>query len=358
MGYFPTYHASIGMIVLFFANICFVAASSNNTYIYTQSSLGDISASNDCISALTANVSCNGALQSAVLQTSTWSTNALKQMCTDDCKSSLSGYISTVDEECGTDKQYNISGTMQTASDVGKKMQWQYNATCLTDSSSGEYCNTLFQGGGTPDIKCSSCYLNYLSTVINSKWGQSLFSPSVLTNQVNSCGATGYSVTYTAPATSTSASASSTATASVQRCDVNDNSTTTYTVENGDTCNSISVEKNVSTSALINTNGLGSGCAYLVTGQRICLPDSCKVARVGSNDTTSSMVSRMSRKVTTKQFLSWNPSLSTVNSNLSYAAGTYVCVTPPGMMELDGSFPLKTATTAAYVLFLGTSIPN
>lgn len=281
MGYFPTYHAAIGMIVLFFANICFVAANYNNTHIYIQSSLDDISASNDCISALAANVSCNGALQSAVLQTSTWSTNALKQMCTDDCRSSLSGYISTVDEECGTDKQYNISGTMQTASDAGKKMQWQYNATCLADSSSGEYCNMLFQGGGASDIKCSSCYLNYLSTVINSKWGQGLFSPSVLTNQVNSCGATGYSVTYTAPATSITAPASSTATASVQRCDVNDNSTTTYTVENGDTCNSISVGKNVSTSDLINTNSLGSGCAYLMTGQRICLPDSCKVARVG-----------------------------------------------------------------------------
>ena len=252
------------------------------------------------------------------------------------------------------DKQYNISGTMQTSSDAGRKMQWQYNATCLIDSSSGEFCNTQFQGGNTSKIKCSSCYLNYLSIVINSKWGQSLFSPSVLTNQAKSCGATGYDVTYTASQTSTSASASSTASASVQRCDLKDNSTTAYTVEHEDTCNSISMEKNVSTSALINTNGLGSGCSYLVTGQQICLPYSCKVSRVRSNDTTSSIVSRMSRKVTTQQFLSWNPSLSTVNSNMSYAAGTYVCVTPPGMMELDGSFPLKTATTAAYVFLLIT----
>ncbi|KAI9926030.1 hypothetical protein MW887_004489 [Aspergillus wentii] len=352
MRYLPMYHISIGVIILFFATLCIAVPSSNNTYIYTQSSLGDISASNDCISALTANVSCNGGLQSAVLQTSTWSTNGLKQMCADDCKSSLADYISTVDEECGTEKQYNISGIMQTASEAGRKMQWQYNATCLVDSSSGEYCNTLFQGGGNTsvsDIKCSSCYLNYLSTVINSKWGQSLFNPSVLTNQVRLCGATGYSVTYTAPATSISASASSTATAEVQRCNLNDSSTVTYTVEKADSCNSISVDKNVSTNALVNMNGLGSGCAYLVTGQRICLPDSCQVARVGSNDTTSSIVSKMSRKVTTKQFLSWNPSLSTVTSNLSYAAGTYVCVTPPGTMELDGSFPLKTAKTAAPV---------
>ncbi|KAJ5800194.1 uncharacterized protein N7518_002262, partial [Penicillium psychrosexuale] len=182
--------------------------NADTLYIYTSDSLADISASESCVNAMVSNVSCYAGLSQAVTQTTSWSTSALSGICTTDCSSALSSYVSSVNEACGTSTQYNISGISQTASDRGKEMQWRYDATCLTDSASGAYCNTLFQNAianGTTNVKCSACYLNYMSTIVNSKWGQdTLLSPSALMSQLSSCSTGGYSVTYTPTSTASS----------------------------------------------------------------------------------------------------------------------------------------------------------
>ncbi|KAF4772343.1 hypothetical protein HAV15_004863 [Penicillium sp. str.  len=225
---------------------------------------------------MSSNVSCYAGLSQAVTQTTSWSANALSEMCTSGCSSALSSYVSSVDEACGTSTQYNISGISQTASDRGKEMKWRYDATCLTDSASGTYCNTLFQNAisnGTTNIKCSACYLEYMSTLVNSKWGQDiLLSPSALTSQVSSCSTSGYSVTYT-PTSTASSTASASATVAASRCNTTDPDQTVYKVESGDTCLSISAAQNVSTSALINLNSLDTGLHLRQSSGTLTLPD-------------------------------------------------------------------------------------
>lgn len=325
--------------------------NADTLYIYTSDSLAGISASEACVDAMATNVSCYAGLSQAVTDTTAWSASALSDMCTTDCSTALSSYVSSVNEACGASTKYNISGVSQTASDKGREMQWRYNATCLTDASSGTYCNTLFQdaiSNGTTSIKCSSCYLNYMSTIVNSEWGQGiLLSPSALENQVSSCSTSGYPVTYT-PTSTASSTASASATVVASRCNTTDPDQTVYKVESGDTCVAISAAQNVSTSALINLNSLDMGCTHIVLGAEICLPDVCEVYRVHKTDTIDSIVAGLSRQVSVPQFVAWNANLNSVQSseNLTSIAGKYICVSPPGTLTLPDTLALRPASTA------------
>ncbi|KAJ6133781.1 hypothetical protein N7523_000103 [Penicillium sp. IBT 18751x] len=328
--------------------------NADTLYIYTSDSLASISASEACVNAMASNVSCYTGLSQAVTETTAWSASALSEICTTECSSALSSYISSVNEACGASTQYNVSGTLQAASDRGKEMQWRYETTCLTDPSSGTYCNTLFQNAisnGNTNIKCSACYLNYMSTVVNSQWGQdTLLSPSALESQVSSCSTSGYSVTYT-PTSIVSSAASASATVVASRCNTTDPYQTIYKVESGDTCVSISAAQNVSTSALINLNSLDMGCTHIIAGADICLPDVCEIYRVQKTDTISTIVAGLSRQVSVPQFVAWNANLNSVQSseNLTSIAGKYICVSPPGTLSLPDNLALRPATTAVSV---------
>lgn len=328
--------------------------NADTLYIHTSASLASISASEACINAMTSNVSCYAGLSQAVTQTTGWSASALSQICTSGCSSALSSYVSSVDAACGADSQYNISGTLQSASDQGKEMQWRYDTTCLTDPTSGTYCNTLFQDAAAnhqTSIKCSTCYLKYISSIVNSQWGQNiLLSPSALERQVSSCSTSGYSVTYT-PTSTVSSTASASATVVASRCNVTDPDATVYIVESGDTCVSISVGQNVSTSALINLNSLDMSCTHLAAGVNICLPEVCEIYRVKESDTVKSIVAGLSSEVSVPQFVAWNANLNSLRSteNLTSIAGKYICVSPPGTLTLPDDLALRPATTAVYV---------
>ncbi|KAJ5664447.1 hypothetical protein N7507_005178 [Penicillium longicatenatum] len=328
-----------------------VTANSDYFQVYLPETLSGISATDSCITALTSNVTCSPDLKKAVTDTSTWSANGLSQICAANCSVSLENYISSVNTACGSSTTYNISNTLQLASDAGSEMQWRYNATCLKDPSTGTYCNTLLQSGmngSSSTVKCSTCYLTYLHTVLNSKWGQDLFSPTVLQNQVKSCSTTGYSVTYTPTSTASSTSVSSSAT-DTPRCNTTDGTWNTYTVKSGDSCTGISASQNVSTGILTSINGLDTGCTHLSAGADICLPDVCQVYLVQWNDTISGILNKLSRDVSQTQFLSWNRNINSANPDLSAVGGKYICISPPGSLELGTTFPLKAATTAVSV---------
>lgn len=215
--------------------------NADTLYIYTSDNLASISASEDCVNAMANNVSCYAGLSQAVTDTTSWSISVLSEICTTDCSSALSSYVSSVNEACGANTQYKISGISQTGSDRGKEMQWRYNATCLTDVSSGIYCNALFQNAianGTTDVKCSECYLNNISTIVNSQWDQDTLL-SLCSRQVSSYSTSGYFVTYTATYTSSS-TASASANLPASRCNTTDSDQTVYKVESGYTCVAIS----------------------------------------------------------------------------------------------------------------------
>ena len=298
-------------------------------HIYDNATLGNVSASNDCLSALTANVTCYANLGDAVTQVNAWSAGALNLMCADSCKESLNDYVSSVDMACGTLK-YNISGIEQVASLAGQEMVWKQMATCLKDPSSGEYCNRVFQesadGSNGP---CSNCTLDYLSTLANSGWGQKLVAQSMVASRISSCSATAsYTVTST-PSLSLSlplTSATPTTTATNSRCNTSDPNALLYRVHGNASCSAISRAKKVSTPALKDMNALGASCSYLHANQTLCLPSKCAIHRVMKNDTCSSIINSLDHEISSATFRSWNPAINVDCSNLNSFVNDYLCV--------------------------------
>ncbi|KAF7535268.1 hypothetical protein G7054_g5512 [Neopestalotiopsis clavispora] len=324
------------------------AASSDTLYVYTSTSIENITASDACKSALASNVTCYTSLNKAVTEKTSWSSTVLTKICTAECTDSLQDYIASVDDACGS-STYNISGTVQSASRAGNELLWKQSVTCLEDDSTGAYCNTEFQdaainGTGASEIGCSQCYLDYLYAIANSEFGRGLVSEDYFEARASSCSATGYTITATA--TSTSATATETANT---RCNVTDTGSTVYTVKDGDSCTSISASQNVSTSLLTSINALDTNCTYLTTGQSLCLPDICNVYLVQTNDTCDSILESLVMDVALQYFLSWNNNINSVCSNLASLVGTYVCISPLGTTSIPTSFGLRPATTAVAV---------
>jgi hypothetical protein len=302
------------------------ATASDALYVYSTSSLKNVTASESCISALASSVTCYSSLSRAVTQTNTWSSIALERICTSDCTNSLQEYIVAVDDACGLG-QYNISGVIQEASAGGQRLLWKQAATCLTDTSTGAYCATEFEeaanGTWSGSIGCSQCYLDYLYTLSDSEYGQGLVTQSYFEERAGNCSATGYTFTYTA--TSTSAAAVATATSNA-RCNLTDSDTRVYDVLSGDTCIGISAAQNVSTGLLASVNALDQNCTRLSADDQLCLPDVCEIYMVQQNDTCDSVVSSLARKVSVQTLLSWNGNINSQCLNMAGLVGTYICV--------------------------------
>ncbi|KAL4924009.1 uncharacterized protein BDV17DRAFT_295820 [Aspergillus undulatus] len=326
------------------------AAPDNNTLsLYGSFDLSGQEVSAECRDVLQSNITCYRALPAAITETSSWSSDALSLICADACTASIQSWKTSAESACGQTTQYNVSGSLRTASSVADELLWKQSATCLQDSS-GEFCNLVMQQAiknADSDILCSDCALRYLTTVVNSERGQEFLGPETVEKQIKSCSATqSYSVTYTA---STSSSAATTPTATAARCDTSDEDTVTYTIRGNETCAEISAARNVSTPSLKALNGLDSQCAYLASGQTLCLPDVCELHLVRSNDTCDSITGNLSRSVSTPTFQSWNPSINSKCSNLQALVHQYVCISPPGSMSIPHDFPLVPASTAAPV---------
>ncbi|KAJ8130005.1 hypothetical protein O1611_g3625 [Lasiodiplodia mahajangana] len=315
--------------------------------IYGNATLATVAAEEACIRAMGASVACYASLPRAVSGGNVWSSQALQKLCDKGCTEALESYISSVKDACGT-STYNISGSIETASNAGEELVWQQEATCLKSDSSDQYCSIELQealaGGGNKNITCSQCYLDYLQILVNAEWGQYLVNKNDFESVVSSCSATGYSVTYTP--TSTQPSPTETF---VPRCNASEPNAKVYTVAEGDTCLSISTAEKVSTWELTNKNGLGTNCTYLAAGKKLCLPNICNTYVVKENDTCDALVEGLNRPVVLTQFLSWNRNINRRCSNLGAFKGTNICLSPPGTTALPESFGLKPATTPAPV---------
>ncbi|PYH81930.1 hypothetical protein BO82DRAFT_414320 [Aspergillus uvarum CBS 121591] len=133
------------------------------------------------------------------------------------------------------------------------------------------------------------------------------------------------------------------------RCDLSNSGTKTYITKANDTCITVSIAANVSTSMLADINALGTGCHYLRSNQELCLPGVCDIYLVQSNDTCDTILSSLSRQVSLPVFQAWNPSINSQCSNLASLSGEYICLSPPGSVLVPTSFPLKAASSAVAV---------
>ncbi|KAL2676738.1 hypothetical protein Neosp_010503 [[Neocosmospora] mangrovei] len=78
-----------------------------------------------------------------------------------------------------------------------------------------------------------------------------------------------------------------------------------YTVQKGDTCESISKVMPVATDRLIERNGLTYTCSDLLEGRNLCMEDACEIARIEQGQTCQDFAKW--KWFSTIQHQSWNP---------------------------------------------------
>ncbi|KAI1840788.1 hypothetical protein JX266_012995 [Neoarthrinium moseri] len=131
--------------------------------------------------------------------------------------------------------------------------------SCLRDESTGEYCDIVVadwvnQANYTDDQLCSYCQLGLQQVQLSSPFGYNEVFAEIFANTTASCGESAYSF-----ATPTAYALNSTTRSSVKPTCTG----SSYTIQEDDTCVTISGVSSVSTFRLIQQNALTMGCYNL-----------------------------------------------------------------------------------------------
>lgn len=158
---------------------------------------------------------------------------------------------------------------------------------------------------------------------LSSPFGYSEEFASNFSSTTSSCGKTGY--TFTTP-TSYALNAT-TPTPTPTGVPTSPSCPDSYTVQAGDTCNSISLAHNVSTFAMLYWNGLNANCVdFPSAGSSICLPSQCAIYTIRENDTCVEIVKNNAPDISIRQLQSWNMNLNTLCTNLDTMLGDQICI--------------------------------
>lgn len=105
---------------------------------------------------------------------------------------------------------------------------------------------------------------------------------------------------------------------------------TTYEISPGETCESISTAAGISTMRLLVANNQGAFCYKFPTSGTLCIPydETCTPYTVQKGDTCDSIAKDHGKKYS--QVLRWNPELGRGCRNIKRLAGHAICVSSPG----------------------------
>ena len=101
----------------------------------------------------------------------------------------------------------------------------------------------------------------------------------------------------------------------------------TYTIQESDDCNKISIAQNVSTFSLLYQNDLQLYCKDFPDPEKsLCLSKQCDIYTVRENDTCYSIAQSQPSYITITQLLSWNVNLNLKCSNIDQQVGFQICI--------------------------------
>lgn len=214
------------------------------------------------------------------------STELTRSVCDSKCGASLKRWFDRVNIAC-ENHQFGLSVPDRTGGII-----WAgWNETCLTDPSTGTYCNDIIdrfkQVGSLEDMPtselCSWCNVNKLALMQSSPYSSyDEYWKSDLEHIYKTCGITGNTeipralvhLSPTPPAFCASGNK--------------------YTTIKGDTCDSIAQAHNVSSAALYMGNEELRVCDDIPQSLEICLPLECgETYVVGPHDTCTSLEERL-----------------------------------------------------------------
>jgi hypothetical protein len=98
-----------------------------------------------------------------------------------------------------------------------------------------------------------------------------------------------------------------------------------YIIQQGDTCNSISKTNNIRQDLLITRNNLDYNCQHLVPGNYLCLGDPCKLHIVAQNETCTGILTTL-EGYTMQNLTNWNPTIHKTCDNLDLITNRVFCI--------------------------------
>lgn len=214
---------------------------------------------------------------------------------------------------------------------------YTYDLACRKDSTSNEYCDEIFHdalASGTwplPNWDCSDCNLGAMQLQLSSPFGYDAEFADDFTSTTSSCTEAGYA--YTSPA-AYAISANPAPAPETPTCQ------SPYVVQANDTCDSISLQLNVSTHAIIRAGSLNPQCSNLRVGSSLCLPGSCTLYQVAFDETCDTILAQHPGLDWISLRL-WNPNINPLCNNIGRFAQSYICVSPPGAEPGQGT-PITT----------------
>ncbi|KAH8894666.1 hypothetical protein GQ53DRAFT_610598, partial [Thozetella sp. PMI_491] len=293
---------------------------------------GDSTIPQSCAAALNSTIDCDDDLQVLALTNVYASPNATgnaASLCSTGCSSALTNYQNSVKSACGNSAVIDpqLANTF-----VGDLLHDYYDLVCTKDSTTGQYCPdylvAAFQAINPPvtewdhlptSVMCSACQVSYFEILQKSPFlGYNLdtalnwfTTQKVITNITCLSG-------------------------------------NTYTIQAGDTCESIAVAKSVSQGTLWAINNLRPDCAALTVGQSLCLPQQCSLYTLQANDTCWSIAADQGLSFST--LLGYNPTINADCTNLNITSSV-ICISnpqrdyvPPASNLTNPNAPLQFAT--------------
>ncbi|KAK4210390.1 hypothetical protein QBC37DRAFT_292564 [Rhypophila decipiens] len=311
-----------------------------------------------CLSVLTADISSCNALVGQFWTGYYYDQSMLIDSCTSQCETALATYESSVVSACGGDtwSGYDDEGDESLAL-IPSIMRYNYALTCLQDS--GRWCNVVAgiaariadpgdsRGNFLPDVvangtaapsECDLCFVKALRMQAAVPYfdGPALVSASIYESKTASCSIANMPrTTSTIPVTITTAPLPT----ETPSCDG-----TTYTIQAGDTCQSISLAQGIGTAWLLMDNSLPAWCDKFPTSGTLCLENKCEVVTVPANATCHSIAK--SANITEVQLKAWNVVLNAGCYNIEKMEGYQLCVSPPGDEYIDPTPPEPVTTPA------------
>ncbi|KAF2726673.1 hypothetical protein EJ04DRAFT_452874 [Polyplosphaeria fusca] len=252
------------------------------------------------------------------------------QLCGTSCAKDLEASRASIKKACTAVTDVMIPGESiaYPATFLADRYLYALQLGCLNVSnrSAGQYCDSVVASwlnqsstNWTVAQNCSDCELGVQKLQLSSPFGYDDDGADSFVSLTSSCQAQGY--TYATP-TAYAINATSVPAPPTRTC------TKSYTVQDEDTCVSISLANNVSTHGVITANGLDISCNLLPpAGSVICLPKTCNTYQLDMFDRCDDLTA--GAHINRQQLLSWNPMIDDFCTNLGSWYGWNLCISSP-----------------------------
>ncbi|KAF7936224.1 uncharacterized protein EAE98_002443 [Botrytis deweyae] len=293
-----------------------------------------------CNATFSEDIACNITLYEVALGQLFPTVDDLSSICTETCLEALETLRAQQILDCSSSDLVVTAGETYPPSLTTDILLFTYNYTCVQDPHNHNTTSTEV---------CSDCNLLIQQSQLDSPLGWDDESASMYSSLTSSCGVTKYPVTspnpYSLGITSTvSSTANPSTTTAAYSC------TSMYTIQEEDTCSSISESQQVATFYLMQANNLPGYCSELPgPGTSLCIPQSCKLYTVAANDTCHGIVQSYNMTFSSTQLISWNPNINKGCSNLNQVEGFQICVSYPGLSTAASTGSASVTTPIASI---------